>query len=525
MYGIEIKKNFVPLDPQPDKSEVFKFKRYYGTLERDSNYKKRISWFEHMPGSSSDRYKTVSLVEYLGTFPADEGSKHGNARKTKQEYVRTAPKTKENILDALKKKQSVREIFKEHFDSEHAPRDSKIVENMKSKLTKDANPGNRQNTADDIQAILNLTSVENPFVREVVQLAGKPPNLICYTDHQLKHLAKACKTSVIGIDRTFNLGPCFVTTTVFQDQNLKRKGKDVSPMLLGPLFLHWDGSFHTYQRFFTHLAAVLETPLLDAELGTSDLVVGSDEEKALVKAVKCSFSDAKFTLCTRHLEENLKRQLKNKVGMPEKSSKQIVGEIFGPDGLTSLDTSVSFAQKASEIERRFGEKVGSYLTEKLIPTIREHVFEISKTDERIPINWKNNHCESINHILKLNLNWKPAKIPDLIKMLEKEVSLQESLTRGALYGTGNFELSPEAACLRVPQSVWQQKKDCEKQMLYRKFLSFGSRKPCPTTLTSTDGNFVIPRTKSVARKPGQSKKRVRVDKTVTVSKRRKLADP
>ena len=43
-------------------------------------------------------------------------------------------------------------------------------------------------------------------------------------------------------------------------------------------------------------------------------------------------------------------------------------------------------------------------------------------------------------------------------MLEKEVSLQESLTPGALYGTGNFELSLEAACLKVPQSVWQQKK-------------------------------------------------------------------
>ena len=231
VYGIEIKKNFVPLDPQPDKSEIFVLKRYYGTLERDSNYKKRISWFEHMPGSSSDRYKTVSLVEYLGTFPADEGSKHGNARKTKQEYIRTSPITKKNILGALNNKQTVREIFKEHFDSEHAPRDTKMVENMKSKLSKDANPGNRQNTADDIQTILNLTSVENPFAREVVQLAGKPPNLICYTDNQLKHLSKACKTSVIGIDRTFNLGPCFVTTTVFQDQNLKRKGKDVSPIL------------------------------------------------------------------------------------------------------------------------------------------------------------------------------------------------------------------------------------------------------------------------------------------------------
>ena len=180
----------------------------------------------------------------------------------KQEYVRTAPKTKENILNA-QKKQSVREIFKEHFDSEHAPRDSKMVENMKSKLTKDANSGNRQNTADDIQAVLNLTLVENPFVQEVVQLAAKPPSLICYTDHPLKHLAKACKTSasVIGIDRTFNLGPCFVTTTAFQDQNLKRKGNDVSPILLGPLFLHWDRSFHTYQRFFTLFGSSSRNPL------------------------------------------------------------------------------------------------------------------------------------------------------------------------------------------------------------------------------------------------------------------------
>ena len=178
----------------------------------------------------------------------------------------------------------------------------------------------------------------------------------------------------------------------------------MSPPFFGDLCIHWDGSFHTYQRFFTHLAAVLEKPLLDTELGTSDLVVGSDEENALVKAVKCSFSNAKLTLCTRHLEENLKRQLKNKIGMPEKSSKQIVGEIFGPDGLTNLDTSVSFAEKASEIERRFREKVESYLTDKLIPTIREHAVEILKTDERIPINWKNNHCEAMNHILKLNLN-------------------------------------------------------------------------------------------------------------------------
>ena len=79
------------------------------------------------------------------------------------------------------------------------------------------------------------------------------------------------------------------------------------PILLGPLYLHWDVTFHTYQRFFSHLAAVLDHPMHQAELGTNNLIVGSDEEKALVKAVKMSFPQAKLTLCTRHLEKNLKK--------------------------------------------------------------------------------------------------------------------------------------------------------------------------------------------------------------------------
>ena len=215
---------------------------------------------------------------------------------------------------------------------------------------------------------------------------------------------------------------------------LKRKGKEVSPILLGPMYLHWDGTFHTYQRFFSHLSAVIDQPLTETELGVSNLIVGSDEEKALVKAIKSSFCEAKLTLCTRHLEENLKRQLKNKIGMPDKESKQIGNEIFGPDGLISLDTTVSFAEKACDLERNYKDKVGPYLTEKLIPTIKEHVFKIYKSDTRLPLNWKNNHCEAMNHILKLNLNWKPAKIPELIKMLHREISLQEALIRGAIYG-------------------------------------------------------------------------------------------
>ena len=55
------------------------------------------------------------------------------------------------------------------------------------------------------------------------------------------------------------------------------------------LCFHWDGTFHIYQRFLSHLSAVVDQPLTDTELGVSNLIVGSDEEKALVKAIKSSF--------------------------------------------------------------------------------------------------------------------------------------------------------------------------------------------------------------------------------------------
>jgi hypothetical protein len=51
--------------------------------------------------------------------------------------------------------------------------------------------------------------------------------------------------------------------------------------------------------------------------------------------------------------------------------------------------------------------------------------------------WKNNSCESINHILKLNQDWKPEKLPELINKIHKEIVLQESLVNGALYGHGD----------------------------------------------------------------------------------------
>jgi hypothetical protein len=56
--------------------------------------------------------------------------------------------------------------------------------------------------------------------------------------------------------------------------------------------------------------------------------------------------------------------------------------------------------------------IGPYFTNKVIPTIKEYVYNARKSESRIPLQWKNNSCESINHILKLNQDWKPEKLHD-----------------------------------------------------------------------------------------------------------------
>ena len=119
---------------------------------------------------------------------------------------------------------------------------------------------------------------------------------------------------------------------------------------------------------------------------------------------------------------------------------------------------MAFSQKSNEIGQKYS-NVGPYLTEKLIPSIKDYVHNIRATDDRVPINWKNNHCESMNHILKLNLNWKPSKLPDLVDMLQKEILHQESLVRGALYGHGDFELAPDARCLQITLNKYREKSE------------------------------------------------------------------
>ena len=99
--------------------------------------------------------------------------------------------------------------------------------------------------------------------------------------------------SVIGIDRTFNLGPCFVTTLVYKNKSVARKTNNEHPIFLGPVIFQFDGKTDSYTAFFSPLSTVLGVYGVHTELmDDSHIILGSDEEKAIVNAIRTLFHNS-----------------------------------------------------------------------------------------------------------------------------------------------------------------------------------------------------------------------------------------
>ena len=91
----------------------------------------------------------------------------------------------------------------------------------------------------------------------------------------------------------------------------------------------------------------------------------------------------------------------------------------------------------------------------------------------ILLNWKNNCCEAINHILKMEFNWTPHKLPDMIHKIQRIVNLQFADVRRALHGQGNFQLVPQCQHFQISHTSWVSKTNTEKDKAYVNFMTSG----------------------------------------------------
>ena len=142
----------------------------------------------------------------------------------------------------------------------------------------------------------------------------------------------------------------------------------------------------------------------------------------------------------------------------------------------------------------------NYFKNKLQPSMSM----VPTRKSNVSTNWTDNNCESLNHILKLDVNWKVKSAPDLINMLHEMTMLHFKDFKRALYGEGNYRLHGKYAKYSVPRRQWKSLISVDREA---KFTDFVKNKKCvkedKNYVKSTYFDFKVPML-NVARNPDRN---------------------
>lgn len=161
--------------------------------------------------------------------------------------------------------------------------------------------------------------------------------------------------------------------------------------------------------------------------------------------------------------------------------------------------------------------VTNYFNQRIISKIQENAG-LTKLHPWVSTKWTNNNAESINHVLKVVANWKQMKVIDLINSIHERVTVQLTDLRRALHGDGNYKLVESFVKKHeVSYQTWESMDDTARDKRFNEFLKDVGRTEKPVDIVSRDGEFRLPSTPRVAKKPKQ-RSRPRKTRTVTVKK-------
>ena len=186
-------------------------------------------------------------------------------------------------------------------------------------------------------------------------------------------------------------------------------------------------------------------------------------------------------------------------------------------GMVNANNSFDFDRKVKDVVVRAANfpKFSEYFKNKLQPSINTDVEAPSRNAITIN-NWMNNNCESLNHIMKFDANWKVKNSPELMRMLHEMTLLHFKDFRGALYGTGNYRLFDKYRKHKIPRNVWKKLSEDDRQERFSDFVQnkIRSKGEQQDYVVSTYSNFRVPAL-NMAKKPGQ-KSRLKSSKTKNI---------
>ena len=131
----------------------------------------------------------------------------------------------------------------------------------------------------------------------------------------------------------------------------------------------------------------------------------------------------------------------------------IVNSLFGSRGLSSHHDMATFeghveGLKKGVLATESGALASKYVVDNIIPLLKDNLRAGREK-------WKNNKCESINHMLNAAVNWKSQDLPKITRTLQTIVYAQYIDATRAIYGKGNYCLRDRNAKHQLTFEDWR----------------------------------------------------------------------
>ena len=459
--------NFAQSTQSKSKKCYTLIRRHY-TCKSSPDLSRHISTLVNQHG----KVETYQFVQYRfsGSEHSVDVKPHGNSKKCTKPYKRTCPSTLRELEEEVKLHPPKRAAFKVEqkrggiFNvacEGDLPRGASQASSVKCKRVS-CTPSS---TRDPLQGLVVKFKEQSGQIKQFVQAIQlvPDPTIVLFNDKQINDIEQFCtqqgKTSVLGIDVTFNLGPFYVTVCTYQNLKLITDS-GIHPIMVGPTLIHSSKDQSNFGVLFNEV--VKRKP----SLATNLKVYGTDGEQAITNAASEAFPFAVHLRCANHLKDNITDHLR-KMLLPDAVVKDVLRDIFGTCSEKGLihATAREFDAKLSVLENHWEilEKQHDITSPKIFKWFRLHVAPIIRDNMNTELlqslglggeRYTQNNSESVNAIIKRYVNFQKQDLLQFVNDLEECVQEQQNEVDKAILGLGRWSLADNYSSVRVSPDNW-----------------------------------------------------------------------